>query len=96
MSILEDGQVEAVPVEQLLLSVHLLVDAGLDDLTHRPRQEVLRRGDGDQLVGVDAGRAQPLPGPLATKLEKCHRHLVNLSFLQFLHSTPLVRSSLLS
>ena len=70
MSILEDGQVEAVPVEQLLLSVHLLVDAGLDDLTHRPRQEVLSRGNSDQFVGVDAGRAHPLPGPLTTVFQK--------------------------
>jgi hypothetical protein len=68
----EDGEVVTVSVEELFLSIHFLVNSGLDDLANRPREEVLGRGHRDQLVGVDTSRRDPGKGPFAAVLRERH------------------------
>ena len=68
----EDGEVVTVSVEELFLSIHLLVNSGLDDLANRPREKVFGRGHRDQLVGVDASRRYPGKGPLTAVLRERH------------------------
>ena len=76
MSSFEDGQVIAMSVEQLFLSIHFLMNSGLNDLANRSREQMFCRGHGDEVVGIVTGGNDSCASPFATIFQE--RHFVEL------------------
>jgi hypothetical protein len=72
VSAFEDSQIVAMSVEQLFLSIHFLMNSGLNDLANGPREQMFCRGHGDEVVGIVTGRHDSCTSPFAAIFEERH------------------------